>query len=42
MSFWQLAYQFGWATKEDLKMAVQLKEITESEYETITGESYTM
>jgi hypothetical protein len=40
MSFWQLAYQFGWATKEDLRLAVQLNEITADEYQTITGEPY--
>lgn len=40
MSFWKLAYQFGWAKKVDLQRAVQLKEITPEEYEEITGEEF--
>lgn len=40
MTFWQIAYKFGWATIEDLRLAVKLKEITADEYKTITGEDY--
>lgn len=40
MSFWALAYQYGWASKEQLKEAVSLKDLTTSEYESITGEPY--
>lgn len=40
MSFWELAYKFNWASKTDLQRAVQLKEITPEEYESITGEPY--
>lgn len=40
MSFWEMAYQYGWATKEDLQLAVQLNDLTPEEYEAITGEPY--
>ena len=40
MSFWQLAYTFEWANKDDLKRAVQLKEITSEEYKQITKDDY--
>ena len=41
MTFWQMAYQFGWAQKEQLKEAVVYKLISEDDYKTITGENYT-
>lgn len=40
MSFWHLAYNLNWASKKDLGLAVQLKEITADEFEEITGEEY--
>jgi Phage uncharacterised protein (Phage_XkdX) len=40
MSFWALAYQYGWASKEQLKEAVSLNDLSEIEYESITGEPY--
>jgi Phage uncharacterised protein (Phage_XkdX) len=40
MSFWALAYQYGWANKSDLKTAVFYKVLTEDDYRTITGEPY--
>jgi uncharacterized XkdX family phage protein len=35
-----MAYTFGWATKDQLKQAAQLKLITAEQYQTITGEVY--
>ncbi len=40
MSFWALAYQYGWASKDHLKEAVSLSDLTETEYLSITGEPY--
>ena len=40
MTFWSMAYKYGWATKAQLKQAVALKVITAEEYKTITGEEY--
>lgn len=40
MTFWQMAYHYGWAAKNDLKQAVQLKLITIDDYKTITGQDY--
>lgn len=40
MSFWQMAYTYGWANKDQLKQAVTYKIITADDYKTITGEDY--
>ena len=40
MTFWQMAYKFGWASKDDLNLAVQLKEISPEEYKQITKDDY--
>lgn len=45
MSFWTMAYKYGWADKGLLKQAVLTKdnpfgEITKEEYKEITGEAY--
>lgn len=43
MTFWELAYSRGWATKDQLKAAVVLggeKGLTADEYQQITGEDY--
>lgn len=40
MNFWEMAYKFGWASKDDLKLAVQLKEVTADQYLNITKEEY--
>lgn len=37
---WKLYYEKGWATKEQVKRAVQLGGITPEEYEQITSEAY--
>lgn len=41
MSFWQTAYKYKWATKDQLKEAVGYHLITADDYKTITGETYT-
>jgi len=38
---WKFYYDRGWATKEQLRMVVQLGGLTAAEYEQITGEPYT-
>ncbi|WP_102274108.1 XkdX family protein [Cytobacillus massiliigabonensis] len=40
MTFWQMAYKFGWASIEDLQLAVRLNEITADQYKEITKEDY--
>lgn len=40
MSFWQIAYKYGWATLDQLKQAVDYKLITTDDYKTITGKDY--
>jgi hypothetical protein len=40
MNFWELAYDNGWATKEQLGQAVELNDLTVEEYQQITGEEY--
>ena len=40
MTFWQMAYKYGWATKAQLAEAVGYKLITADDYKTITGEDY--
>jgi phage uncharacterized protein, XkdX family len=40
MSFWQMAYRYGWASKDQLKQAVGYSLITAAEYQQITGEAY--
>jgi uncharacterized protein (DUF433 family) len=40
MSFWQVAYKYGWATKDQLKQAVEYELIKDTDYKTITGEDY--
>lgn len=38
MNFWRLAYAYKWATKNQLKMAVEYNDLTTAEYQEITGE----
>ncbi|KIL31997.1 XkdX family protein [Bacillus subtilis] len=38
--FWEMAYRYEWATKDDLKKAVELGDITTDEYQQITNEDY--
>ncbi len=38
--FWQMAYNYGWANKEQLKLVVSMNALTPAEYEEITGEVY--
>jgi hypothetical protein len=40
VSFWKLAYQQGWATKDQLKQAVEYGLIQDTDYKAITGEDY--
>jgi hypothetical protein len=40
VSFWNLAYQQGWATKDQLKQAVEYGLIKDTDYKEITGEDY--
>lgn len=45
MTFWEMAYNYGWVTKEELRGAVKTKnnpfgDITEEEYQQITGEEF--
>lgn len=40
MTFWSMAYKYGWATKDQLKQAVTLKIISAEDYQTITGDTY--
>ena len=45
MSFWKMAYDFGWVTKEELRNAVITVEnpfghITKEEYKQITNEEF--
>lgn len=35
-----MAYNWGWATVEQLRLATQYGELTEEEFERITGEEY--
>ncbi len=37
---WKMFFEEGWATIDDLREAVMLEEITEEEFEDITGEDY--
>lgn len=41
MNFWKMAYQYGWATKGQVKEATGYGLITADQYKTITGEDYT-
>ncbi len=41
MSFWSIAYQFGWATKAQLGQAVGYGLISPTEYKQICGADYT-
>lgn len=40
MSYWELAYGWGWCTIEQLNQVVQFGEITEDDFERITGQPY--
>ena len=40
MTFWQMAYTYGWATKAQLAEAVGYNLITADDYKTITGKVY--
>ena len=40
MSWWQIAYKYNWATKDQLREAVGYGLITDTEYKQITGEDY--
>lgn len=41
MTFWQMAYKYGWATLDQMKQAVGYKLITAADYKQITGTDYT-
>lgn len=40
MSYWEMAYGWGWCTIDQLRLAVRYKEITEGDFERITGEVF--
>lgn len=40
MTFWEIAYARGWATKAQLGQAAGKGCITAAEYQQITGEAY--
>lgn len=40
MNFWELAYGWGWATKEQLRLATFYGEISPEDFQRITGEEY--
>ncbi|WP_081412584.1 XkdX family protein [Fictibacillus gelatini] len=40
MNFWELAYKYNWATKDQLKEAVFYNDLTIEDFERITGEPY--
>lgn len=45
MAFWEMAYNYGWVTKEELRGAVKTEtnpfgDITKEEYKQITGEEF--
>lgn len=42
MSYWKIAYQFGWATLDQVKQAVQYKLISADDFKTITGIDYSV
>lgn len=40
MSFWELAYKWGWCSIDQLRTVVFYKEITPDVFKQITGETY--
>lgn len=40
MNFWEMAYSWGWATIEQLRLATRYNDLTPEEFEKITGEAY--
>ncbi|MFC8561415.1 XkdX family protein [Peribacillus frigoritolerans] len=38
MNFWRIAFEYEWATKDQLKLAVEYNDLTVTEYQEITGE----
>lgn len=40
MSYWELAYGWGWCSIEQLRTVVLYKEITSEDFKKITGEAY--
>lgn len=40
MTFWSVAFKYGWATKDQLKQAVEYTLISPDDYKEITGEDY--
>ena len=40
MSYWELAFGWGWATTEQLRTVTDFGELTEEDFERITGEKY--
>lgn len=39
-AFWQMAFNLGWATKEQIRFATTMGDITEAEFKEITKEDY--
>jgi hypothetical protein len=40
MSYWELAFKWGWCTVDQLRTVVFYKEITQDVFKQITGEDY--
>lgn len=45
MTFWEMAYNYGWVTKDELRGAVRTEnnpfgDITKEEYKQITGKEF--
>ncbi len=40
MTFWEMAYGWGWASKEQLRTVTELGELTKEDFERITGEPF--
>jgi hypothetical protein len=40
MNFWKIAWEWHWATLEQMKLAVEKGFITAEQFEEITGETY--
>lgn len=40
MNFWRLAFQWGWASIEQLKTVTKFGEISADEFKEITGSEY--
>ncbi|ARD47558.1 XkdX family protein [Sporosarcina sp. P33] len=40
MTYWELAYGWGWATADQLRLATKLGELAKEDFERITGELF--